>query len=132
MAQAAAEAELDDGGGVRGRLIEERAGLRQMEEELSKALQSAEKEILDAMADVDSTNRLLRAHRNALLESREALRLAQAAYEAGTATQVELLDAQAALRSAELAYSEALHANAMAWAAYRVATGKSPLPERSN
>lgn len=121
-----------DSGYVSGKLIDERAALRQMEEQLTANLRSAQKEVLDAVAQIDGSARLLEAQRSTLFEAKEALRLAQAGFEEGTVTQVELLDAQTALTSARLAYAEALYAHALARASYEMATGKQALPERSD
>ena len=121
---------LYDGGAVRGRLIEERAALAQMQTELAEKLRAARREVLDAVSEIEAAGRLVEACRGAVLEAEEALRLARAAYDAGTASQVELLDAQAGLTSARIAYAEARYSYAMAWAAYRLAAGTT-VGERS-
>lgn len=123
---------LFDGGAVQGRLIEERAALRQMQDELAIALRTARKEVLEAIAGIDASAKLVGANANALQQAREALRLAQAGFEAGTATQTELLDAQAAVTAAGLQYAEALFSHTMAWASYRLAVGSPAIAERSN
>ena len=122
---------LFDSGYVSGKLVEERAALRQMEEQLGANLRSAQKEVLDAAAQIGVSARLLEAQRSALFEANEALRLAQAGFEEGTVTQVELLDTQTAVTGARLACAEAQYAHALAWAAYSMATGTQTSPERS-
>jgi outer membrane protein len=64
----------------------------------------------------------------ALQAAREALRLADGRYEAGTGNQVELLDAQASLANAEAALVRARFEVALSWVALQRVLGR--LPER--
>jgi outer membrane protein len=81
-----------------------------------------------ALAQVADAGARLRPVGAAVETAREALKLAEGRYEAGTGNQVELLDAQAALANAEASQIRARYDLALAWTALRSALGR--LPER--
>ena len=89
---------------------------------------SVRMEVEQALASVADAGARLRPVGAAVDTAREALKLAEGRYEAGTGNQVELLDAQAALANAEANQIRARYDLALAWTALRRALGR--LPER--
>ncbi|MBN1809726.1 MAG: TolC family protein [Planctomycetes bacterium] len=119
---------LFDGNATRGNLIKERAELRRMEIERDRLLLQIRSEVEDAAAGLATASELVKAMVTALREAEETLRLAEQSYEAGTATQLDVFDAETGLRDARLGMAEARYALGMAYAGYTASLGLTELP----
>ncbi|HHN46641.1 MAG TPA: TolC family protein [Planctomycetes bacterium] len=117
-----------DGNATRGEMIKERADLRRLEIERDRLLLSIRNEVEDALASIETAESLLRARAMMASEADETLRLAQESYTAGAATQLDVLDAEAALNEARLGLAEARHALGMAHAGCLAALGFAEEP----
>lgn len=108
-----------------GNIEAARAEIRAAEAERASAQVGASTRIANATANLSAANARVEAlERGAIPEGREALRLAQLSYEAGKIELIELLDAQAALTSAETQLIEARLAQAQATAELARATAQ--------
>ena len=108
-----------------GNIEAARAEIRAAEAERASARVGASTRIANATANLSAANARVEAlERGAIPEGREALRLAQLSYEAGKIELIELLDAQAALTSAETQLIEARLAQAEATAELARATAQ--------
>lgn len=108
-----------------GNIEAARAEIRVAEAERASARVGATTRIANARANLDAASARVEAlETGAVPGGREALRLAQLSYEAGKIQLVELLDAQAALRSAETQLIEARLARAEAIAELARATAQ--------
>lgn len=106
-----------------GNIEAAQAEIRAAEAERASARVGASTRIANATANLSAaTARVQALERGAIPEGREALRLAQLSYEAGKIELIELLDAQAALTSAETQLIEARLAQAEATAELARAT----------
>lgn len=109
----------------RGNIEAARAEIRAAEFEQASARVSASTRIANARANLSAaTARVEALESGAIPEGREALRLAQLSYEAGKIELIELLDAQAALTSAQTQLIEARLAQAEATAELARATAQ--------
>jgi outer membrane protein TolC len=84
-----------------------------------------EVEVRRALADLDGASELAAAAIKVVDQAEEALRLANARYGAGTATQLDVLSAQVALTSARNNLVEANYSYIVASASVRRAMGLS-------
>lgn len=108
-----------------GNIEAARAEIRAAEFEQASARVGASSRIANATANLSAaTARVEALESGAIPEGREALRLAQLSYEAGRIELIELLDAQAALTSAETQLIEARLAQAEATAELARATAQ--------
>ena len=108
-----------------GNIEAARAEILAAEAERSTARVSASTRVANAMANLTAASARVEALEEAAIpEGREALRLAQLSYQAGKIELIELLDAQAALASAETQLVEARLAQAEAAAELARATAQ--------
>jgi len=121
---------LFDGFNTRGQMIKERAELRRLQIERDKLLLTIRSDVEDAVAGLTSANDLVRARAVNLAEAEETLRLAKESYEAGAATQLDVLDAETGLVEASLAMADARYVLGVAQAAYLAGIGLTDLPTR--
>lgn len=100
-----------------GNVAAARAGVRAAEANLASVAASARVRAQNAIINVEAAEARVEAlEGTAVPEAAEALRLAEISYREGRATLLELLDAQNAYRSAQLALVEARLAQALATA----------------
>lgn len=108
-----------------GNIEAARAEILAAEAERSTARVSASTRVANALANLTAASARVEALEEAAIpEGREALRLAQLSYQAGKIELIELLDAQAALASAEMQLVEARLAQAEAAAEHARATAQ--------
>jgi outer membrane protein len=100
---------LFDGMLTRGRLEQARAGLARAELDLEDVRRSIELEVRQAFSDYLQALELIAAQQRTVEQAVESLRLAEARFQAGAATQLDVLSAQTALTEARSNTAEALH-----------------------
>jgi multidrug efflux system outer membrane protein len=93
-----------DSGRYAARTDAARARERQAVAGYQKAIETAFREVADALASVESTSGAEQDYQTQLDAARRALRLARLRYEAGYSAFLEVLDAQRTANDAELAY----------------------------
>jgi outer membrane protein TolC len=118
-----------DGLAREGRIIQQQALLRQSEIQLDDAEQQVLLELRDALLELQSARELVESQKLNLERANRALELVIEAYNVKVRTEVEVLDAQAALTRAKALHYGALHRHASAKLALRRAMGfLSPPP----
>jgi len=112
-----------DGLAREGRIIQETALLRQREIQLEDAEQRALLEVKDALLELESARELVESQSLNLERAGRALELVKEGYDVGVNTEIEVLDARAALTRAKGLYYVALHRHTTARIALRRAMG---------
>mgnify|MGYP002409917473 FL=1 len=112
-----------DGFQREGAIIQEKARLRQAELGLVDLEETALYELTQALLSMQNAEEFVQSQQLNLKRAGEGLRLAEVGYEQGINTQVELIDAQAALTTARVNYYEAIYRHVGAKLAVRRATG---------
>ena len=97
-----------------GRIIEERARLRQQRIALADAEERTLLEIRQAMLSLRDAEEFVESQRMNLERAEEGLRLAEVGYREGVNTEVEVVDARAALTRARGLYYEAVYGHTLA------------------
>lgn len=92
--------DIFDGSNTRGRIAEAEALHTRASEELNEAERRIELEVRTAYSNVQEAREVLESTRKVQEQADEALRLAKARSEAGTGTQLDVLNAQTALTEA--------------------------------
>jgi len=105
---------LFDGLGREGRVLQERARLRQQDIQLVDAEERALLEIRQAMLSLRDAEEFVESQRMNLDRAKEALRLAQVEYQQGIAEAVTLTEARAALTRARGLYYQAVYGHTVA------------------
>ena len=105
---------LFDGLAREGRIIQQRALLRKQQILLSDTEEQALLEISNALFEIQNARELVDSQRLNLERADRALELVQAGYREGVNTEVEVLDATAALTQARGLYYTALHRHTVA------------------
>jgi len=105
---------LFDGLAREGRIIREKALLRQKEVLLSGAEERAILEVRSALLELENAEKFVESQQQNLERADRALQLVQAGYREGVNTEVEVLDATAALTRARGLYYKALHRHTIA------------------
>ncbi len=118
-----AEIPIFDGLRREGRLIEEKAALARRRIERDDATDQALLEIRQALLSVEDAEQFVASQRLNLERAHEGLRLAEVGYREGVNTEVEVVDARAALTRARGLYYQAVHDHALARLALQRATG---------
>jgi len=103
-----------DGLRRKGRLIQERATLRKRRVELADAEERALLEIQQALLSLRDAEELVESQRLNLDRAKEGLRLADVGYREGINTEVEVVDARAALTRAQGLYYQAIYSHTLA------------------
>ncbi|MEF8787897.1 MAG: TolC family protein [Planctomycetota bacterium] len=120
---------LFDGLAREGQIIQQRALLRQRRIELTDAEETAITQVRNALVKLENARELVESQKLNLQRADRARSLVQAGYREGVNTQVEVLDATAALREARGLYYQALHEHITAVLQLKQATGQlSPAP----
>lgn len=115
---------LFDGLAREGRVKQEEAQLQQEEIALTEQEEDALLEVRTALNSLTNAEQLVETQKLNLERADRALELVQAGYEEGVNTQVEVLDATAALTRARGLYYQALHQHEIARLRMRNATGE--------
>jgi len=97
-----------------GRLIQEKAALRQREIDLVNTEEKTLLEIQQALLSLRDAEELVESQKMNLLRAKEGLRLAQVGYREGINTEVEVVDARAAHTRAKAYYYQAIYAHCLA------------------
>jgi len=119
---------LFDGFKTSALVRQEKARLRQQEIGLLDAEEQVLLEVQQAILSLEDAEKLVASQEANIERAREGLRLAEAGYRAGVATEVEVLDARQALSKAQALYYEALYSHMMARLALEKATGELEAP----
>ena len=122
---AAASWSIWDGASTQGRISQALSQQEQARLALLDTSLAVEVEVRRALADLDGASELAAAAIKVVDQAEEALRLANARYGAGTATQLDVLSAQVALTSARNNLVEANYSYIVASASVRRAMGLS-------
>jgi outer membrane protein len=117
--------DIFDGGLAYGKIKQARALHEKAEVDLEDAGRRIELEVRTAFSNFREANEVLKSQEKVVEEGEEALRLAKARNEAGTATQLDVLSAQTALTEARTTQVQALHDYAVARARLERAVGAS-------
>lgn len=112
-----------DGFQREGTIIQEKARLRQAELGLVDLEETALNELTQTLLSVQNAAEFVQSQQLNLKRAAEGLRLAEVGYEQGINTQVELIDARAALTTARVNYYQAIHQHVEAKLAVRRAMG---------
>ncbi|HOX02894.1 MAG TPA: TolC family protein [Candidatus Paceibacterota bacterium] len=115
--------DLFDGLYTKGKVDEAKALERKAQVDLEDAARRIEIEVRTAYSNFIESREVLEAQQNVTLLAEEALRLAQARNEAGTGTQLDLLDAETSLTEARTTRFQALRDYAVARARLERAIG---------
>ena len=115
--------DIFDGGLAYGKTKQARALHEKAEVELEDAGRRIELEVRTAFSNFREADELLKSQEKVVEQGEEALRLAKARNEAGTATQLDVLSAQTALTEARTTQVQALHDYAVARARLERAVG---------
>jgi len=114
---------LFDGFQREGQIIQEKARLRQAELGLVDIEETALYELTQALLSMQNAEEFVQSQQLNLKRATEGLRLAEVSYEQGINTQVEMIDAQAALTTARVNYYESIHRHVVAKLAVQRAMG---------
>ena len=112
-----------DGFARKGRLIQEKAALRQLEIQRLETGERAQFEVREAALSIQDAAEAVEVQRKTVEQASEGLRLAEVGYREGTLEQVEILDARASLTQAQFLYYEAIHAHVISLLALERAKG---------
>jgi outer membrane protein TolC len=115
--------DIFDGGLAYGKIKQARALHEKAEVDLEDAGRRIELEVRTAFSNFREADEVLKSQEKTVEEGEEALRLAKARNEAGTATQLDVLSAQTALTEARTTQVQALHDYAVARARLERAVG---------
>ena len=114
---------LFDGLAREGRIIREKALLRQREIQLAGAEQQAVLEARSALLEMENAVEFVESQKQNLKRAQRALELVEAGYRAEVNTELEVLDARTAVTRARGLHYQALHRHTMARVALQKAMG---------
>jgi len=103
-----------DGLSREGEMIAQKARVKQAQINLIDAEETALFELTKAQLSIDDAQEFVESQRLNLTRAEEGLRLAEVGYKEGTNTQVEMIDAQAALTTARVNYYQAIYSHIIA------------------
>ena len=116
--------DIFDGLLTRGKVLQARAQLDRSRAELEDSSRRIELEVRTAYSTFIEAREVLESQEKVQEEAEEALRLARARADAGTGTQLDVLDAETSLTQARTTRVQALHDYAVARARLERATGQ--------
>lgn len=119
-----------DGLLTRARVLQARAEQRRLEWQARGLRRGAELEVRQALLNLESARRIIGGQKANVGQAEEALRLAEEARRAGTATELDVQDARSALEEARLNLARALHRHALARVDLEAATGELDIGEK--
>ncbi|UCG47078.1 MAG: TolC family protein [Phycisphaerales bacterium] len=105
---------LFEGFAREGEVVIQKARLRQAQIDLIDAEQTALFEITRALLAIQNAEEFVDSQKLNLTRAEEGLRLAEVGYREGANTQVEMIDAQAALTTARANYYQAIYSHSVA------------------
>lgn len=114
-----------DGRATAGRVVQARSAFEQSKLTLSEAELAAEVEVRRAFSNWQQATELADASKKVTGQAEEAVRLANARYNAGTGTQLDVLSAQVDLTTARTNEIQAYYTYNVAVASLRKATGQA-------
>jgi outer membrane protein TolC len=103
-----------DGFSREGQIVSQKARLKQAQIGLVDAEETALFELTKSQLSIENATEFVESQRLNLTRAREGLRLAEVGYREGTNTQVEMIDAQAALTTAQANYYQAIYSHVIA------------------
>jgi len=103
-----------DGFSREGQIVSQKARLKQAQIGLVDAEETALFELTKSQLGIENAVEFVESQRLNLTRAREGLRLAEVGYREGTNTQVEMIDAQAALTTAQANYYQAIYSHVIA------------------
>jgi len=103
-----------DGFTREGEVIAQKARVKQAQVNLIDAEETALFELTKAQLSIENAKEFVESQRLNLTRAKEGLRLAEVGYKEGTNTQVEMIDAQAALTTARVNYYQAIYSHIIA------------------
>ncbi|HEX3624600.1 MAG TPA: TolC family protein [Verrucomicrobiae bacterium] len=101
--------DIFDGMLTRGKVIQARAGYEKSKNNLSDETRQIELQVRTAYSDFVEAREVLDSQKTVQAEAEEALREAKARFDAGTGTQLDVLDAETSLTQARATDVQALH-----------------------
>lgn len=122
--------ELFDGGSSIGKVTEARANERKAAVELDDAGRRIELEVRTAYSTFIEAKEVLDSTEKVVEQAEEALRLAKTRYDAGTGTQLDVLDAETSLTEARTIKNEATHSYMVAQASLARAIAQDIVVEK--
>jgi outer membrane protein len=114
-----------DGRATHGRVVQAKSALEQSRLQFTEAQLAVEVEVRTAYSTFQEATELVDASQKVVAQAEEAVRLATARYDAGTATQLDVLQAQVDLTTARTNLIDAYYQYNVAVARLRKATGQS-------
>ncbi len=118
-----------DGLQTRGKVIQAGATVKTLEEKRRGLRRMVELELRAALSSLEMARQFLDAQSHNVEQASEALKLAQARFDEGMATQLDVQDARLALSQAETNLAQARYELAKAGIELQNATGEVQLPE---
>jgi len=115
--------DIFDGSLTRGKVMEAKAVHQKSQTELTDTTRRIELEVRTAYSDFIEAREVLESQKKVQEQAEESLRLANARADAGTSTQLDVLDAETALTEARTTQSSSLHDYAVAVARLEHAMG---------
>jgi outer membrane protein TolC len=112
-----------DGLAREGDIVQQKARVRQAQVNLVDTEETALFELTEAILSIRDAKEFVESQKLNLTRAEEGLRLAEVGYKQGTNTQVEMIDAQAALTTAKVNYYQAIYSHVVAKLALQKATG---------
>jgi outer membrane protein TolC len=112
-----------DGFAREGEIIQQKARIRQAQIDLIDAEETTLFELTKALLTIQDAQEFVGSQRLNLKRAEEGLRLAEVGYREGTNTQLETIDAQAALTTARANYYQAIYSHVVAKLALHKAMG---------
>ncbi len=94
-----------------GEIIEQKARVKQAQIDLIDAEETTLFELTKALLSIQDAEEFVQSQRLNLTRAQEGLRLAEVGYKEGTNTQVEMIDAQAALTKARVLHYQAIYSH---------------------
>lgn len=114
-----------DGRATAGRVAQAKSALNQTKLTLAEAQLAVDVEVRRAHSQWQQANELVEASQKVVAQATEAVRLANARYNAGTSTQLDVLQAQTELTTARTNQIQAFYSYNVAVAALRKAMGQA-------
>lgn len=108
------------------RIDQKRAALREAQANSEQAVQAAESQVRTIMESAEEAYLRARGQRLAVRQAQRGFEIASAQYSEGIGSQLELTDAEVALRQSEFNYAQAVYDYLVARAQFDEATGQVP------
>lgn len=119
---------LFEGMKTKGKLVQERAKLRQLDFRKQDLLQTVELEVKQSILSLDDAAEFVESQKENVRQAQEGLRLADVRYANDMATELDVLDARLALTQARNNHAQAVYSHMLARLALKKAMGVIPLP----